>query len=270
MEAELEELVSVALKAHHASDPSPAAGALGQPTEATAELVPHNEILHLSVGADGQAEVVNRVSLERFKLASGPEWSLEFDDEGFAIAVPDDSRPDVEPVALEEALRYQVYATPSGSEIIVSTKGANAGHKVFVPNFQSKFAEADITLKLGPSSSNHKFVGAVLKWPRQPGCMMLWSCRSVYEALGFDQVSKQWWRWTWAGFPRWRVYLATVGLQKHVVRSAHMEATGVCVHMGPLGVSRSTPSSQLGIATPRLGHTSPLGFGPSGGDRRRP
>lgn len=163
---------------------------------------------------------------------------MEFDDEGFGICVPDDDLLGAEPLLVEQVLQYSLYNTSADDLWVVATKGALLGQKVSIGQMMKKYTELRLHLEFGAPLRKTEFTVVALKWPRPPGARVLWSVKAIYEALALDQFRGESWRWTFAGVPRWKSYLAPMGLDRHILKSVQSEAAGCKTHEDMLTPSR--------------------------------
>lgn len=252
------------------ADFAQAARELGQDGPIRAELVSHRGIIALDKLGPGAHVVTNLAITEKKALPTGHSWSIEYDDEDFAICVADDGR---EPVWVESLMDYEVYKTERhGFAVIASSNTSMNGQMVLLRNFMAKHTEATATLKVGCAKTVQEFDIFVLRWPRTPACKVLWSAKSVYLRLGFSQFSGQPWRW-WASkasFPRWSQDMQRLGFPGHVVRSAGMAEVGDSGRGSMIwrqsGVKFGHVSSNGYCTSPHIEHVV-FGSG-SGGGRR--
>lgn len=188
-----------------------------------AEMVPHRGVVFLDVAAGGRFMATHVVTLESVELPATARWSLEFDEDGWAAAVPDSDSDNVEAICLEELFVYGLFRTETNQMFIRAMRGSMEGQQVDMAAFMSKFITARWSLCVGCNDSSQTLTIWVLKWARTPDCRVMVSCRCLFQCLGLDQFSGEWWRWVAAGLPRWRKHMAAMGLQRHVLRSAGSE-----------------------------------------------
>lgn len=192
-------------------------------TRREAELVEHRGFVHLDSCAGGFQALSHMVSNEVKRLPTTCTWFLHFDDEGVGILVPED-RDDIDPVPVDDVLQYAVYKFADGGLLIRAQSGPYRGTHTDVTAFMKKYVEGTIEIEVGASSALKTFSCYFLQWPRPPKCRVTISCKCVYECLGLNQFSGEWWRWAWAGHGRWRRQLRDFGLERHLLRSAQSEA----------------------------------------------
>lgn len=112
-----------------------------------------------------------------------------------------------------------VWKTDVGRLYIVAESGSMKGSQVDLAAMEAKHFEATINLNMGPAKTKVCLQSWFLKWPRAPKCRVLVSTKSLYDLLGLDQFSSEWWRWAWAGLPRWAKRLEEYGMQQHSGRT---------------------------------------------------
>ena len=187
-----------------------------------AELLKHEGHVHLDRCAQSNSfTLTHSITYERVALPGGHEWSLIFDDEGFGAVAAVDSE-DLDPLFLEDLLKFQAYKAEGGNYFLVSKGSAGKGF-VDLSAFQQKYVEQELEIQFGTSKKAISL--AALKWPRHPAAKLFWSTKSLYEALNLSQFNSRPWRWCNAGFKKWVGFMAKLGLQNHVLRSAMMQDT---------------------------------------------
>jgi hypothetical protein len=223
MDSELQALVATALKSCLAD--TVGTTDIAEVDARDLECMPHQGAVFCDPGPHGSTVITNIITHERLLLpaSSCPSWTMEFDSDGFAAAVPEVDDETIEPILLEDVLKYQTKIDCKGNKFIVHVDPGGTTHTLSIANFETKFTEVTLHLKIGATAQDHTFVAVMLKWPRHPGARVMFSCKSLYHSLGFNQFDGQWWRWVWAGLPRWKSYLSGLGLQLHVLRSVQTE-----------------------------------------------
>lgn len=146
---------------------------------------------------------------------------MVYDEEGYGACVPSGSM-ELDPVLVDDLLQYVAYEA-DGDYIVLATQGPGKGTSVSAGNMMKKYHQATVHIAFGVPERAFGFVAALLNWPQMPGASVMWSCKSVYDALGLDQFSKQPWRWTFASVPKWQRYMADFNMQSHVLRSVQSE-----------------------------------------------
>eukprot|EP00969_Alexandrium_andersonii_P167983 7426620-Alexandrium_andersonii.AAC.1 len=181
------------------------------------ELLPHQGCVFIdSLPGCGQ-QLTHTLTHEKVKLPTQCTWSMEFDEEGFGVLVPCEGSSDVEPLVVEDLLTFVVFKANSGNHLL-GKRGPDCQllSSIWLETFQARFQAVTVQLPL-PGSEAAEVSAYLLKWPRPPACRVLFSCKALYEALRLDQFNGQWWRWAWAGLPKWKKHLGTLGLGHHAL-----------------------------------------------------
>lgn len=168
--------------------------------------------------------VTHMLTCEKLAMPS-TGWTMSFDEDGFAAVLPpaDGPHADDEPVVLEDAFRFQLHKAATGGLFIVGSSGSE---QVDLGSLMQLWESKDLTLELGATNAKKKFNGALFRWPRMPGARFIWSMKSLYTELNFQQFSGQPWRWADSGWRRWRKTLdQEFHLSEHVVPSGLSKET---------------------------------------------
>lgn len=136
---------------------------------------------------------------------------------------------------LEDAFRFQLFKAADGGLVIKSSMG-DGNQTVELTAYMQRWTSKEITLKLGVTSAAKVFEGAMFKWPRMPAARYIWSLKSVYRELHFQQFGGQQWRWADSGWRRWKKMLEQeYQLGEHLVPSGQSKARVVASDFIVLG-----------------------------------
>lgn len=222
MHSDLQEAVLRAVKAKFAFQCSPHAPALNVEVAG----MPHRGQLFIDVSPTGEQVLTHMATHEHATLPpSAGSWSLMLDEGGFAAVVSDDDSQD--PICAEELLNMTAWQSDPGEKYVVAERGAMKGATVKWAAIQSKHSEVELGLRVGVRNAKVLLKAWALKWPRPPAGRLYVSLKSLCEVLGLDQFNHQWWRWSWAGMPRWQKRLSEYGLQEHLLLSIRCQVVSV-------------------------------------------
>lgn len=184
------------------------------------ELVQHQGYAAIDDLGD-RCQITHTMTLEKVSCPGGG-WSLEFDEDGFGVAVPPPDSPH-DAVVLETTLRFGLYKSKDGAFYVVGASSFT-GQVASLSALMQKWEPRQVDLIVGAAKTKRSFEAAAMKWPRTPAARFFWSAKSVYEQCGFDQFSGQEWRWIDASWRRWQSSLAKEhGLGEHVIPTALMK-----------------------------------------------
>lgn len=174
---------------HMVAEASSGSAAHGRGDELELELVPHEGFVALDDLGD-RCQITHThthtTTLEKL-VCPGGGWSLVFDEDGFGVAVPP-SDSALEAKVLERDVRFALHRSHDGSLYIVGV-GLYAGQVTCLSSMMQKCEQRDVEIVVGIARTSRRFEAAAFKWPRTPGARFFWSAKSVYEELGFDQLS---------------------------------------------------------------------------------
>lgn len=189
---------------------APASSAMPTGVAVELSLVPHEGYIVLDQLPD-ESVFSHAISLEKVCLTPSG-WGLELDEDGFGVIPPDGIA--AEPILLEERLNFTVLQDTNGGFIIGNRSGTQ---HLRLADLMQKWENRVAILKIGVTKASKEFDAALFRWPRPPGCMFVWSAKSVYENLAFEQFGGQQWRWVDASWRRWRNWLEKAfGLGEHI------------------------------------------------------
>lgn len=183
-----------------------------------AEMVPHDGLLAIDELPHHKCCVITHmVTYEKLALP-GCGWSVHYDDEGFAIAIPSHG----DAVVIEDRMRFGLFKSSGGDMFISATTGYD-GQVVNLREFMRRWRLAHLTVCIGATLAQHRFELAVFRWPRPPAARVAISARALYEQLGLDQFGGQQWRWVDGSWRRWRASMQQLGLDEHIMPSGLMK-----------------------------------------------
>jgi hypothetical protein len=234
MDKELAELVAKALEEPRWSAPDEngsSQAAVGKCTIDVLELYPHQGNVAVDEVGSHHFVVTHLITYEKLEL-KGASWSLTFDDDGFGCAVADNLEETIE--LLEDRFVYALHLSkPSNELVIVSRTTGSTGQAVHLKRFMNKFQSGALTTQLGATHADIRFELNFLSWPKMPAAKVMWSSKSIYTGLGFNQFKGQQWRWVDASWRRWQSVMHEYGLGEHVVPSAQMKDLLCCLSGTP-------------------------------------
>ena len=222
MDAEIDQVVELSLAASvplpkpTATSVTDVASNVTDTVELT--LLGHEGFVVLDPMPNDTTILTHRLTIERITLP-GHGWTLEFDDEGFGLAMPDYDT-DAIIHCLESSLKFQLYTNPSKEYVIMKTDSSEG--IVHLNTFMKKWTSARVGVLIGPNKCNANLDVAMLRWPRM-GARIVFSCTSLYTVLALDQFKGQPWRWVNGSWKRWQKHMHSFGLQEHVLGSSAME-----------------------------------------------
>ena len=100
-------------------------------------IVPHDGFVMVYTDTD-KTVFTHMITNEKFQV-HGRGWTLEFDDDGFAVAVPPDSFVDSDPIALEDAMKFQLCRVGDGSYVIVGNGPGHQGQHIHMTSHMQRW-----------------------------------------------------------------------------------------------------------------------------------
>lgn len=179
------------------------------------EALPHQDNVVIDNLPDGDALLVHLITLERKKLPPG-RWELEFSDDGFAIAVRQDT--DTDPLVIEDWLDKVLCADKDGVFYIhqVGRQGTPSS-SYSLSEKRSRYEELSCSIRMGPTGARCEISLFFMVWPRQ-GFRFYWNSTTLYKALGLSTYNSLPSKWAWTGWRQgWAAYLKKLGLWSDAV-----------------------------------------------------
>lgn len=183
-----------------------------------AELLPHEQLTHIG-------------TMERKLLPAlrpGHRYELDFDEQGFGLAVEVDAageQVDGSLFFLEDTLKYSFYEVGDGSKVIATDAPGGAQDVIKLRDFGREARLGKVAVVFGPGEKRSTLEMGCFRWPRGNNKLFL-SMPDLYTALCLNQFGGQSSRWIYNGRHRWQKFLDSLQLPSRLQVSSQVGKSG--------------------------------------------